>query len=88
MLGADLPLVDDAVTVEHLLTHTSGIGDYFDEDAVDSMTDYVMPVPVHRLVRDSDGPAPRGRRAPSAGHVQVVEVHGPARETSRAAWPV
>ncbi len=31
ILGTDLPLVDDAVTVEHLLTHTSGIGDYIDD---------------------------------------------------------
>src|SRR5690349_6377568 len=31
-LGTDLPLVDDAVTVEHLLSHRSGIGDYFDEE--------------------------------------------------------
>ncbi|RSD19839.1 serine hydrolase domain-containing protein [Amycolatopsis eburnea] len=32
VLGGDLPLIDDRVTVEHLLTHTSGIGDYCDED--------------------------------------------------------
>ncbi|MCR6486988.1 beta-lactamase family protein [Amycolatopsis sp. OK19-0408] len=31
VLGGDLPLIDDRVTVEHLLTHTSGIGDYCDE---------------------------------------------------------
>jgi CubicO group peptidase (beta-lactamase class C family) len=54
VLGADLPLIDGDVTVEHLLAHRSGIGDYFDEDAVESMTDYVMPVPVHRLVTTSD----------------------------------
>lgn len=33
LLGADLPLIDDDVTVEHLLSHRSGIGDYCDEDA-------------------------------------------------------
>jgi CubicO group peptidase (beta-lactamase class C family) len=33
VLGDDLPLIDDGVTVEHLLTHTSGIGDYCDEEA-------------------------------------------------------
>jgi CubicO group peptidase (beta-lactamase class C family) len=33
VLGEDLPLIDDAVTIEHLLTHTSGIGDYCDEEA-------------------------------------------------------
>jgi CubicO group peptidase (beta-lactamase class C family) len=54
LLGEDLPLIDDGVTVEHLLTHRSGIGDYFDEEVVESMTDYVMPVPVHRLATTSD----------------------------------
>jgi CubicO group peptidase (beta-lactamase class C family) len=54
LLGEDLPLIDDAVTVEHLLAHRSGIGDYFDEDAIESMNDYVMPVPVHRLATTPD----------------------------------
>jgi CubicO group peptidase (beta-lactamase class C family) len=49
LLGDDLPLIDDEVTVEHLLAHRSGIGDYLDEDALDDITDYVMTVPVHRL---------------------------------------
>ena len=49
VLGADLPLIDDAVTIEHLLAHRSGIGDYLDESAVADVTDYVMPVPVHQL---------------------------------------
>ncbi len=49
LLGPDLPLIDDAVTVRHLLAHRSGIGDYFDEDAMESIADYVMPVPVHLL---------------------------------------
>ncbi|MEV0067059.1 serine hydrolase domain-containing protein [Amycolatopsis sp. NPDC050768] len=34
LLGADLPLIDSSVTVEHLLAHRSGIGDYCDEDAL------------------------------------------------------
>ena len=49
VLGDDLPLIDDGVTVEHLLGHRSGIGDYLDEDAIDSISDYLMPVPVHEL---------------------------------------
>ena len=49
VLGDDLPLIDDKVTVEHLLTHTSGIGDYLDEEADWDADDYVMPVPVHTL---------------------------------------
>jgi CubicO group peptidase (beta-lactamase class C family) len=49
LLGHDLPLVADDVTVEHLLAHRSGIGDYFGEDQVGDVTDYVLPVPVHEL---------------------------------------
>ncbi len=50
LLGADLPLIADDVTVEHLLSHRSGIGDYLDEDAHPDVDEYVMPVPVHQLV--------------------------------------
>jgi CubicO group peptidase (beta-lactamase class C family) len=53
VLGSDLPLIDDGVTVEHLLAHRSGIGDYLDEEAVE-VGDYVMPVPVHELVTTED----------------------------------
>jgi CubicO group peptidase (beta-lactamase class C family) len=48
-LGEDLPLIRDDVTIEHLLSHRSGIGDYLDEDAGHEIADYVMPVPVHEL---------------------------------------
>jgi CubicO group peptidase (beta-lactamase class C family) len=54
VLGGDLPLIDDGVTVEHLLSHRSGIGDYLDEDLLEASDDYVMPVPVHRLASSSD----------------------------------
>jgi CubicO group peptidase (beta-lactamase class C family) len=53
VLGRDLPLIDDRVTVEHLLSHRSGIGDYLDEEAVE-LEDYVMPVPVHELATTED----------------------------------
>ena len=49
LLGDDLPLIADDVTIEHLLAHRSGIGDYLDEDTVDDVRDYVMSVPVHEL---------------------------------------
>ena len=49
LLGDDLPLVADDVTVEHLLAHRSGIGDYLAEDAVDGVQDYVLSRPVHEL---------------------------------------
>lgn len=50
VLGDDLPLIGPDVTVEHLLTHHSGIGDHVDEDAGGDIADYVLPVPVHELL--------------------------------------
>jgi CubicO group peptidase (beta-lactamase class C family) len=49
VLGTDLPLISGDVTVEHLLAHRSGIGDYFDEEAEDDPSGYVLTVPVHEL---------------------------------------
>jgi CubicO group peptidase (beta-lactamase class C family) len=49
VLGEDLPLIGDDVTIEQLLSHRSGIGDYFDEDAIEQVTDHVLPIPVHEL---------------------------------------
>jgi CubicO group peptidase (beta-lactamase class C family) len=49
VLGRDLPLIDDGVTVEQLLAHRSGIGDYLDEEEDHELTEYLMPVPVHEL---------------------------------------
>ena len=49
VLGADLPLIADDVTVEHLLGHRSGIGDYLDEEKLGDIAEYVLKSPVHRL---------------------------------------
>jgi len=49
LLGEDLALIDDGVTIEHLLSHRSGIGDYLDEETDLDFADYLMPVPVHEL---------------------------------------
>lgn len=54
LLGRDVPALDDAVTVEHLLAHRSGFGDYLDEEALDDITDYVLSVPTHRLSTPDD----------------------------------
>ncbi len=54
VLGHDLPLIADDVTVEHLLAHRSGIGDYLDEDADFDVSDHVLPVPVHELATTED----------------------------------
>jgi CubicO group peptidase (beta-lactamase class C family) len=53
VLGDDLPLVDDAVAVEHLLAHRSGIGDYFDEEEIDT-EEYPLTVPLHTLQTTED----------------------------------
>jgi len=47
-LGDDLPLIAPEVTLEQLLTHTSGIGDYLDEDEYE-LEDYILEVPVQQL---------------------------------------
>jgi len=50
VLGDDLPLIADDVTVGHLLEHRSGIGDYIDEENEDlDVNDYVLVSPVHEL---------------------------------------
>ena len=49
LLGGDLPLIRDDVTIEHLLAHRSGIGDYFDEEVHTDVDSFVLPVPVDRL---------------------------------------
>src|SRR4051812_24827592 len=52
LVGDELDLVDSAVTVGHLLAHTSGIGDCFPDEA--DVGDYVLTVPVHQLVTTND----------------------------------
>jgi len=49
VLGQDLPLIGDGVTIEHLLSHRSGIGDYLDEEVETDFSAYVLQVPVHEL---------------------------------------
>ena len=49
VLGADLPLIAADVTVEQLLCHRSGIGDYLDETLYDDIADFELPVPAQRL---------------------------------------
>jgi CubicO group peptidase (beta-lactamase class C family) len=49
VLGDDLPEIADDVTIEHLLAHRSGIGDYLDESQIKDINDYVLRVPVHQL---------------------------------------
>lgn len=75
VLGGDLPLIDDGVTIERLLSHRSGIGDYLDEEAVDDVTDYLMRFPCRISRRPSSTsrswaattpPSRRGRSSSTA----------------------
>ncbi|MBD3941467.1 beta-lactamase family protein [Microbacterium sp. NEAU-LLC] len=43
ILRDDLPLIADDVTIDHLLTHRSGIGDYLDEE-IDALAPMTVPV--------------------------------------------
>jgi CubicO group peptidase (beta-lactamase class C family) len=54
LLPNALPMVDPAVTIEQLLGHTSGVGDYLVEEQIDDIDDYVMSLPVHRLAAPID----------------------------------
>ena len=54
VLGKDIQLVGNGVTLEHLLAHRSGIGDYLDEEAGLDLDEYLMPVPVHELATTED----------------------------------
>jgi CubicO group peptidase (beta-lactamase class C family) len=54
LLPQELPMVDPAVTIEHLLGHTSGVGDYLDEETLCDIDDYVMDLPVHCLASPVD----------------------------------
>lgn len=54
VLGDDLPLIAGDVTVEHLLAHRSGIGDYLDESEGGDIGAYAMPIPVYALATTAD----------------------------------
>lgn len=54
VVGELLPLVDAGVTIRHLLSHTSGIGDYLDEEALGDIDEHILGVSAHTLERPTD----------------------------------
>ena len=83
VLGQDLPLIGDDVTIEHLLSHRSGIGDYLDEEADLDVTDYLMPVPVHELATTEQYLAVLGGRPPSSHQTSGSRTATAATSCSR-----
>ncbi|MCL6460080.1 MAG: beta-lactamase family protein, partial [Gorillibacterium sp.] len=53
-LEFSFPLFDPGVTVRHLLTHCSGIPDYFDEDVMDDFEELWIDVPMYRIRSPKD----------------------------------
>jgi CubicO group peptidase (beta-lactamase class C family) len=53
-LNIDFQHFDDHVTVHHLLTHTSGIPDYFDEDVVDNFEELWIQNPMYQIRKLKD----------------------------------
>ena len=54
VLGPDLPRIDDDVTVEQLLAHRSGIGDYLDEDQLEDIEEWPLAIRAQDLSRTAD----------------------------------
>jgi CubicO group peptidase (beta-lactamase class C family) len=48
-LDIDFPHFDDGVTIHHLLTHTSGIPDYFDEEVMTDFEELWKETPVYHM---------------------------------------
>ncbi|KQL56427.1 MULTISPECIES: serine hydrolase domain-containing protein [Bacillaceae] len=53
-LRVALPYFDDAITIHHLLTHTSGIPDYFDEDKMDDYEELWETFPMYQVRSPKD----------------------------------
>jgi len=54
LVGDELPLVDPAVTIENLLTHRSGVGDYLDEEQLGDIDDFIFDASAHTLAAPDD----------------------------------
>lgn len=48
-IGYELPHVSGDITIHHLLTHTSGVPDYFDEEVMDDFEDLWKAIPMYRI---------------------------------------
>ncbi|WP_408015212.1 serine hydrolase domain-containing protein [Rossellomorea arthrocnemi] len=53
-IGIPFPHFDENVTIHHLLTHTSGIPDYFDEELMDDFEDLWKDTPMYLMSKGED----------------------------------
>ena len=53
-IGIELPNVSTGVTIGHLLSHTSGVGDYLDEEEIEDFDNLTLSVPWSDLKRLGD----------------------------------
>ena len=53
-IGIELPNVSPDVTISHLLSHTSGVGDYLDEEVIEDFDNLTLSVPWSDLKRLQD----------------------------------
>jgi Beta-lactamase class C and other penicillin binding proteins len=53
IVGSELPSLDPAITVEHLLSHSSGMSDYLDDLSEWKVSDYLLPAAPHVLAETS-----------------------------------
>ncbi|MEX1377910.1 MAG: serine hydrolase domain-containing protein [Eubacteriales bacterium] len=54
LLPYNFPNIKERITVKHLLTHTSGIYDYFDEDILDDFSHMFKIVPINKMLGPAD----------------------------------
>ena len=53
-LSYSFPEFDESITIHHLLTHTSGIPDYFDEEVMDDFEELWMEKPMYHMRKLED----------------------------------
>ncbi|MBK3494955.1 serine hydrolase [Viridibacillus sp. YIM B01967] len=53
-LAVEFPYFDENITVHHLLSHTSGVPDYFDEEVMDDFEELWIKTPMYHIRRLQD----------------------------------
>ena len=53
-VNIDFPHISEDVTIHHLLTHTSGVYDYYDEELVEDVDNFQLDIPCFELKRLKD----------------------------------